>query len=77
VYFFYIGYGGIFDKFSSDNEIHEKGDQMSLRKSRPKCSPTRFLSKPMQNFDHGKSSQKFLASIIIKKPAQLNKSPIR
>jgi hypothetical protein len=45
-----------------------QGDQMSLLKNRPKCSPIHLMSKLMHNLKRGKSSPKILAtSLIFKK----------
>jgi hypothetical protein len=47
-----------------------QGDQMSLWKSRPKCSPTHFLSKQ-------KRSPKFFAgSVIFQKIPDVNNHPM-
>jgi hypothetical protein len=37
---------------------HTQVDQMSLLKNRPKCSPTHFMSKLIQNFYRGKKLAK-------------------
>jgi hypothetical protein len=53
-----------------------QGDQMSLWKSRPKCSPTHFLSKLMRNFHRGKSSTKvYIYFCHFQKTAQRKQLP--
>jgi hypothetical protein len=54
-----------------------QGDQMSLLKNRPKCSPTNFLTKLMHYLYHGKSSPKLWATFVIfKKTEQSKPSPM-
>jgi hypothetical protein len=55
-----------------------QGDQMSLRKIRPKCSPTNYLPKLMHNFSVEKCSLKIRAtSVIFKKLPKVNNRPHR
>jgi hypothetical protein len=41
------------ENFINHNIGPGQGDQMRLWKNRPKCSPTRFLSKLLYNFHRG------------------------
>jgi hypothetical protein len=45
--------------------VSNQGDQMSVRKNRPKCSPTDFLSKLIHNYFHGKSCANFWATSVV------------
>jgi hypothetical protein len=45
--------------------VSVQGDQMSLLKIRPKCSPIHFLPKSMHNLTVGKSIPKIRATFVI------------
>jgi hypothetical protein len=54
----------------------EKGDQMRLWKSRPKCGPTHFSLNSIHNFYRGKSSPKSLGPFChMQKTTQIRQSP--
>jgi hypothetical protein len=55
----------------------KQGDQMSVWKSRPKCSPTHFRSELMQNFNLGNGSSWKCASFeSLIKQHKVNKHPL-
>jgi hypothetical protein len=54
----------------------QQGDQMSWRKTRPKCNPRHFLLQLIHHFYRGKSSPKFVRSVIFKLTALINYCPI-
>jgi hypothetical protein len=62
---------------SHKRSICKQGDQISLWKIRPRCSPILFLSKILQHIFYSENSRPIiLATSVIKKPAQSNQSPI-
>jgi hypothetical protein len=53
-----------------------QGDQMSLWQKRPKCGPTHFLSKWVQNINLGKSRPKMWATSVIQKLHRVKNYPM-
>jgi hypothetical protein len=56
---------------------HNQGDQMSLWKSRPKCSPTHVLSHLLHNYKRGEKLHKFLYYFCnLQKMPKVNSRPM-
>jgi hypothetical protein len=58
-------------------DVSQQGDQMSLRKNWPTCSPTRFFSEFAHDFIRGETLlKKFGLLLQFKKEQKVNNRPI-